>query len=109
MFRFPWTNEHELNLSWIIRQVKDLLRRVKNIEDSGGGGGAPLSNATPQPLGTAVPGTSAECSRADHVHAKPTASDVGAIAAPVSPTSGQYLQWNGIAWVAASLPVYNGG
>ena len=79
MFRFPWTNVHELNLSWIIRQVKDLLRRVKNLEDSGGGGGAPLSNATPQPLGTAAPGTSSECSRADHVHNKPTysKSDVG--------------------------------
>ena len=31
------------------------------------------------------------------------------IAAPSSPTSGQFLQWNGSAWVAASLPTYNGG
>lgn len=31
------------------------------------------------------------------------------ISAPVSPTSGQFLSWNGSAWVAASLPVYNGG
>ena len=31
------------------------------------------------------------------------------IAAPASPASGQYLSWNGSAWVAASLPVYNGG
>lgn len=38
-----------------------------------------------------------------------SAADVGAIPAPVSPTSGQFLQWNGSAWVAASLPVYNGG
>lgn len=35
--------------------------------------------------------------------------DIGAIAAPASPASGQYLSWNGSAWVAASLPVYNGG
>ncbi len=37
------------------------------------------------------------------------ADDVGAIAAPSSPTSGQFLGWNGSAWVAASLPLYNGG
>ena len=38
-----------------------------------------------------------------------SASDVGAIPAPASPTSGQYLSWNGSAWVATSLPVYSGG
>ena len=27
---------------------------------------------------------------------------------PSSPTSGQILQWNGTAWVAASLPLYDG-
>jgi hypothetical protein len=31
------------------------------------------------------------------------------IAAPANPAAGQYLSWNGSAWVAASLPVYNGG
>ena len=31
------------------------------------------------------------------------------ISAPSSPTSGQFLSWNGSAWVAASLPVYTGG
>ena len=35
--------------------------------------------------------------------------DIGAIAAPAGPTNGQYLCWNGSAWVAASLPLYNGG
>lgn len=38
-----------------------------------------------------------------------SASDVGAIPAPQSPTSGQFLSWNGSAWVATSLPVYSGG
>lgn len=38
-----------------------------------------------------------------------SASDVGAIASPSSPTSGQFLMWNGSAWVASNLPVYNGG
>ena len=37
--RFPFSNVHELNLDWILRQIKDLLRRVKILEDSGGGGG----------------------------------------------------------------------
>ena len=30
------------------------------------------------------------------------------IPAPSSPTTGQYLSWNGSAWVAASLPIWNG-
>lgn len=38
------------------------------------------SDATPQPLGAATHGTSAEYSRADHIHAMPTAADVGAAA-----------------------------
>lgn len=38
-----------------------------------------------------------------------TAADIGAIVAPSSPTSGQFLSWNGSAWVAADLPVYTGG
>jgi hypothetical protein len=42
------------------------------------------SSATPQPLGTAAAGTSADFSRADHVHAMPSAADVGA--APTSHT-----------------------
>ena len=32
-----------------------------------------------------------------------------AIPAPSSPSSGQFLKYNGSAWVAADLPVYNGG
>ena len=31
------------------------------------------------------------------------------ITAPASPTTGQFVQWNGSAWVAADLPVYQGG
>lgn len=36
------------------------------------------------------------------------ASDVGAIASPASPTSGDFLTWNGSAWVASALPLYDG-
>ena len=37
------------------------------------------SSSTPQPLGTAAAGSSTDYARADHVHAKPTAADVGAV------------------------------
>lgn len=43
---------------------------------------APLSDDNPQPLGTASPGTSTNVSRADHVHAMPSADDVGALPIP---------------------------
>ena len=43
--------------------------------------GAPgLSNAAPHVLGTAAAGVATEASRADHVHAMPSAADVGAAA-----------------------------
>jgi hypothetical protein len=38
------------------------------------------SDTSPQPLGTAAAGSSEAYSRADHVHAKPTAEDIGAVA-----------------------------
>ena len=62
------------------------------------GGGAPgettpLSDATPQPLGTPAPGSSADASRGDHVHLLPgqIAINTGAINAvrQVPPVSGQ--------------------
>lgn len=39
----------------------------------GSGGGAALSDATPEPLGTASAGVSATASRSDHVHQEPAA------------------------------------
>ena len=42
------------------------------------GGGAPVGSSTPQALGSATPGVSSSSSRQDHVHAMPTAADVGA-------------------------------
>jgi hypothetical protein len=39
-----------------------------------------VSSATPQALGVAAAGSSGDASRADHVHAMPTAADVGAAA-----------------------------
>ena len=42
------------------------------------------SSATPQDLGTAAAGSSTSYARADHVHKKPTASDIGAYTKPSS-------------------------
>jgi hypothetical protein len=46
------------------------------------------SDATPQALGVAAAGSSADFSRADHVHAMPSAADVGAAASGSITTSG---------------------
>lgn len=44
------------------------------------GPGATLSNAAPQPLAaSASAGTSTDASRADHVHARPSPADIGAV------------------------------
>jgi hypothetical protein len=109
MFRFPWTNEHELNLDWIIRTVKGLLRRVKKLEESGGGGGAAPYDGTPAALGTASPGVSEQYARGDHIHQMPTASEIAAIPAPINPSSGDFLMWDGNAWSAQSIQVWSGG
>ena len=62
------------------------------------------ATATPEDLGTAAVGTSLKYAREDHVHDMPSPSDVGAIASPASPTSGQLLYYNGMAWVAVDNP-----
>ena len=65
--------------------------------------------SNPAALGSASPGSATAYSRGDHVHAMPSAADVGAIAAPSSPSSGQFLVYNGSAWVAQSLSTWQGG
>jgi len=68
------------------------------------------SDSTPAALGTAAAGTSVSYSRADHVHAMPAASDVGAIPeTSTTPTSGQVLTWDGSAWVPATASTGGGG
>jgi hypothetical protein len=47
----------------------------------GGGGGVSLGSSTPQALGTAAAGSATVASRQDHVHAMPTAAQVGAATA----------------------------
>ena len=55
----------------------------------GGGGGAPLTTTEPAALGTAAAGSSVEAARADHVHAMPTAAQVGARDSSWVPTAAQ--------------------
>lgn len=65
--------------------------------------------STPAALGTASAGSSTSWARGDHVHAMPSAGDVGAIAAPSSPATGAFLVWNGSAWTAQTLSTWQGG
>ena len=55
--------------------------------DPSTGGGASLSDATPQALGAAAAGTGTEASRNDHRHAMPTAAQVGADATGTAVTA----------------------
>lgn len=68
--------------------------------DAGSGSGVTLSNSAPSALGTAAAGTSVEASRADHVHALPTAKALGLAAVA---TSGSYADLTGTP-SAYSLP-----
>lgn len=54
----------------------------------GGGGGSSVDpyDSTPANLGTAAAGSSDAYARGDHVHAMPSASDVGAVAVPLAVT-----------------------
>ena len=125
---FPHTNFNEINLDWILDCLKALTggdtgkilaKHSANdfdfewVDDSGGGGGTTIDpyNSNPSALGTASPGVSQDYSRGDHVHAKPTAADIGAIAAPQNPSDGQFLVYDSDLgrWIAYTLPVYNGG
>ena len=88
-----WTNQAD---SVVPTKVSDLTNDSGFVDAAGAAAAAPVqsvngqtgavsisvptaSSATPQDLGTASAGTSANYSRADHVHAKPTygKSDVG--------------------------------
>ena len=59
---------------------------VEWVNQSGGGSVSPYTS-NPAALGTASPGSSANYSRGDHVHAMPSASDVGAAPAVTEVTN----------------------
>jgi hypothetical protein len=61
--------------------AKDTSAGSITIEAAGGTSGVTVGSATPQPLGVAAAGVSANAAREDHVHAMPSAADVGAASA----------------------------
>lgn len=60
---FPYSNFHDLNLDWLLQQVKQLRTDVDGLI----GSAAPY-NATPEMDGTGVPGSSVSYARGDHQH-----------------------------------------
>lgn len=79
------------------------------VPASGGGSSPSPYTSNPAALGTASPGSSDAYARGDHVHAMPTAANVGAIALPSNPSINDFLVFNGSAWVAQSLSTWQGG
>ena len=74
--RFSFRAATTASSSWALLPVDTHTQPASTIT------GLPTaSTATPSALGVAAAGTSADFSRADHVHAMPSASDVGAAAA----------------------------
>ena len=63
MFKFPWSNFHELNLDWILEKIRHLEEMVAAIT-----GSATPSSTPPLMDGAAEPGTSENYSRGDHRH-----------------------------------------
>lgn len=87
----------------------------RGADGSGGGGGGTgnyndLSNK-PSINGNVLSGnkTAAQLGLATPSDIPTTAADVGAISAPASPTSGAFLVWDGSAWTAQTLSVWQGG
>ena len=62
-YKIPWSNFHELNLDWLLEQVKLLRTDVDDMM-----GAATPSDVPPLADGTADAGTSINYSRGDHVH-----------------------------------------
>ena len=67
------------------------------------------SSTTPADLSTAAVGTGTTYARADHVHKMPSASDVGAIATPISPSVGDFLVYTSGGWDAVTMADWSGG
>lgn len=91
-------------------RILAIEKRVRNLQQNVAGAttadSGTLGNATPQPVGTATPGTAVTSSRSDHVHSSTLSAqhDVSI----TSPTSGQQLAYNGTAWANTSPTLASG-
>ncbi len=95
----------------LAEQALALAQEVHDeLEESGGPSVEPYTSA-PAALGTASPGSSSNYARGDHVHPKPSASDLGAVAADQG--AGNAGKWLKVdtdgSVITADLPVYSGG
>lgn len=59
----PYTNFHDLNLDWVLQQIKEMREELDALV-----GGSTPSSAIPQMDGTGSAGTSVNYSRGDHRH-----------------------------------------
>lgn len=121
--KFPYTGDHQLNLDWILRlftsfkggSINQVLAKRSNKDydfkwvNQGGGGGPSPYTSNPAALSTASPGVSDNYARGDHVHPKPSAADLGVIAAPASPTVGDFLVYTAGGWDAVTMAEWQGG
>ena len=65
-------------LDWVSASAISSRATKGTLEALRAGTGTSVGDDVPQALGVASPGSSAAASRQDHVHAKPTAADIGA-------------------------------
>ena len=67
------------------------------------------ATSAPADLGaSAAVGNGTTWARSNHVHKRPTLSELGAMAAVTGTAVGQVLTWTGSAWAAQALPLYTG-
>lgn len=97
---YPYSNFHDLNLDWLLQEVKKLRTDVDGLI-----GSATPSDNPPEMDGVAAPGSSATYSRGDHVHPTDTSrASVTALADEVTARTNKDLSLDGdIAAVDAKI------
>lgn len=97
---YPYSNFHDLNLDWLLQQVKELRTDVDGLI-----GSATPSNTTPQMDGAGAPGVSVNYSRGDHQHPTDTSrASATALADEVTARTNKDLSLDGdIAAVDAKI------
>lgn len=97
---FPYSNFHDLNLDWLLQQVKQLRTDVDGLS-----GGETPYNHTPEMDGAGSPGSSVSYARGDHQHPTDTSrASAAALANEVTARTNKDLALDGdIAAVNAKI------
>jgi hypothetical protein len=87
-------------------RVAALEKRLRTMQQNTAGattatGGAALSTSTPQPIGTASPGSASTASRGDHTHSSTLAAQHDVAISSLAPW--QMLSYDGTAWTNVDL------